>query len=72
MPNKKESETEAVTKEIAKETKYAKEELRKACVKLFGVTSSTFAGATTELPDGDYTVSEVKEHIKTWLEKEGK
>ena len=29
MPNKKESETEAVTKEIAKETKYAKEELRK-------------------------------------------
>ena len=56
MPNKKESETEAVTKEIAKETKYAKEELRKACVKLFGVTSSTFAGATADLPDGDYTV----------------
>lgn len=72
MPNKKESETEAVTKEIAKETKYAKEELCKACVKLFGVTSSTFAGATTDLPDGDYTVSEVKEHIKTWLEKEVK
>lgn len=68
MPDKKESETKAVTKEM----KYAKEELRKACVKLFGVTSSTFAGATADLPDGDYTVSEVKEHIKTWLEKEVK
>lgn len=68
MPDKKESETKAVTKEM----KYAKEELRKACVKLFGVTSSTFAGATADLPDGDYTVSEVKEHIKAWLEKEVK
>lgn len=66
MPNKKEPET------VTKEMKYTKEELGKACVKLFGVTSSTFSGATADLPDGDYTVAEVKEHIKTWLEKEVK
>lgn len=34
------------------------------------VTSSTFAGATADLPDGEYSIQEVHEHIKAWLEKE--
>lgn len=52
------------------EKKFSLDEIRKSCMKLFHVTSSTFAGATADLPDGEYSIQEVHEHIKAWLEKE--
>lgn len=39
------------------------------CVKLFGVTSSTFAGATIGKEDGYYTVSEMKGILDSWMKK---
>ena len=39
--------------------------LRKNCLALFGVTVSTFDGATHGL-DGEYTVEEIKEKINKW------
>lgn len=41
--------------------------LRKECLPLFGVTSSTFDGATMDMDaSGKYTVDAVKEHIAQW------
>lgn len=57
---------------VTKEEKFPLEELQKNCIELFGVTSSTFAGATHVLGDGEYTIAEVKKQINTWLSKEVK
>lgn len=46
--------------------------LRTNCTKLYGVTSSTFAGATASLSDGEYTITDMKDKIDTWLKKEVK
>lgn len=54
------------------ETKFPLGVLKQDCVKLFKVSSSTFAGATTQLPDGDYTIEEVRTVIDKWLKKEVK
>lgn len=44
------------------------EKLRRSCVKLFGVTPSTFDGATVGIPEGSkYTVGEMQAHIDNWL-----
>lgn len=45
--------------------------LRRSCVTLFGVTPSTFDGATVGLT-GSYTVDEIKATLKKWLDKEVK
>lgn len=45
--------------------------LREKCFKLFGVTISTFDGATYGL-DGKYTVEEMKKIIADWQKKEVK
>ena len=50
-------------------TKYTVERLRANCLKLFGVTTSTFAGATYGMT-GTYTVEEMKAHIEAWKKKE--
>lgn len=63
---------EPVVEKVTEEKKFQLDELRKNCMKLFHVTSSTFAGATTDLPDGEYSLQEVNKHIKAWLEKEVK
>lgn len=55
---------------VMEEKKFSLDEIRKSCMKLFHVTSSTFAGATADLLDGEYSIQEVQEHIKAWLEKE--
>lgn len=39
------------------------------CVKLFGVTSSTFTGATIGKENGEYTKSEMKSIIDAWMKK---
>jgi len=48
--------------------KFSIEKLAAGCRTLFGVSSSTFAGATAGMK-GDYTVAEMKEHIEKWLKK---
>lgn len=55
--------------EPKKEPVFSLERLARDSYKLFGVTPSTFAGATCELPkDKQYTVEKIKESIKKWLE----
>lgn len=48
--------------------KYTVEKLRLNCRKLFGVSTSTFAGATYGMT-GKYTVEEMKTHIEAWKKK---
>ncbi len=50
------------------ESKFSLEVLRANCMKLFKVSSSTFDGATNGLV-GDFTVNEIREKIKGWLEQ---
>lgn len=68
------NEEQAVTAPATKkaETKFPLEVLKNDCVKLYKVTSSTFAGATASLPDGEYTIEEVRTVIDKWLKKEVK
>ncbi len=58
----------AKTETSNEESKFSLEVLRINCVKLFKVSSSTFDGATKDL-NGDFTVNEIKEKIKGWLEQ---
>lgn len=58
------AETAATT-----EPKFSVARLREKCYALFGVTTSTFDGATYDL-DGEYTVDEMKEKIVKWQNKE--
>lgn len=55
----------------ANEIKFRIEELRSHCVALFGVTISTFDGATSGLT-GLYTKAAMKAHIDKWRKKEAK
>lgn len=68
------NEEQAVTAPAIKkaETKFPLDTLRRDCVKLYKITSSTFAGATASLPDGEYTIEEVRTVIDKWLKKEVK
>lgn len=65
MGKKEQAETVAT---VETKPKYSIEELRSNCVALFGVTSSTFDGATYGL-NGDYTVDEMKQVIEKWQKK---
>lgn len=51
--------------------KFTVERLREKCFTLFGVTTSTFDGATYGL-NGEYTVEEMKDKIAKWQNKEVK
>jgi len=42
--------------------------LRRDCLKLFGITVSTFDGATLDMTE-EFTVEEMRSHIKKWLNK---
>lgn len=55
----------------ATEPKFPVSRLREKCFVLFGVTTSTFDGATYGL-DGEYTVEEMKDKIAKWQNKEVK
>ena len=72
MANKEKSEAVEAT---ATAPKFTIEKLRSNCVALFGVTSSTFDGATHGL-NGEYTVDEMKNAIQKWqktaIKKEAK
>jgi hypothetical protein len=56
---------------VKSERKVPIEKLRRSCVKLFGVTPSTFDGATVGLT-GKYTIEEMQTTIDSWLKKEVK
>ncbi len=58
----------AKTETSNEESTFSLEVLRANCMKLFKVSSSTFDGATNGLV-GDFTVNEIKEKIKGWLEQ---
>ncbi len=51
--------------------KFTVAKLRENCRELFGITTSTFDGATYGLT-GKYTVDEMKARIKAWEKKEVK
>lgn len=52
--------------------KYQLSKLRDNAEKIFGVSACTFAGATAKLPDGMYTIPEIKSAIDKWQKKEAK
>lgn len=54
------------------ETKYTLEKLKEHSARLFGVSESTFIGATTGLMDKEYSISEIKNTIEKWKAKEAK
>ncbi len=58
------NENVATTQKIV----FSLERLRRDCAKLFGVTSSTFDGATRNLT-GDFTVEDVRKIIQAWQNK---
>lgn len=57
---------------VAAPTKFQLSKLRENSERLFGVSSSTFAGATAKLPDGEYTIEKIKATIQKWQNKEVK
>lgn len=68
-----EEELTAVAEEVAAqatEHKFSVEKLGAHCRKLFGVSASTYAGATAGMT-GEYTVAEMKAHIEEWGSKKG-
>lgn len=50
--------SKATTEQAA--AKFPLESLRKNCRAVFGVSSCVFAGATADLPDGEYTKEDIK------------
>lgn len=60
---------------VQTDPKFSIEKLRENCMTLFGVTTSTYDGATHGLK-GDFTVAEMKTAIEKWqntkIKKEAK
>ncbi len=54
-----------VTGKAESAPKFPIEKLKENCLNLFGVSTSTFVGATYGMV-GKYTVEEMKTHIETW------
>lgn len=67
----KATETTATENKSPEETKFPISVLRKNCVTLFKVTTSTFDGATYG-KNGEYTVGEMKNLIDSWGKEEVK
>ena len=66
MPTKK--KTVKTEETAATEPKFTIERLRANCLTLFGVTTSTFDGATYGL-SGEFTVEEIEKTIEKWKKK---
>lgn len=64
MSKTKETQTDA--------PKFSIDKLRENCKKLFGVSASTFAGATHNMEGKEFTVDEMKKIISDWQGKEVK
>lgn len=57
----------AAESSVKAEKKFAVAKLRANCVKLYGVTRSTFDGAMYGHNEDSYTIDEVKKIINVWL-----
>lgn len=66
------AKTNAAPADAVAAAKYQLSKLRDNSEKIFGVSSCTFAGATAKLPDGEYTIDEIKATIEKWQNKEVK
>ena len=66
IKNKEMEEKGAI--EQVKIKKYAIKKLQAHCQQLFGVSLSTFVGATYGMTE-EYTIEEMKTHIETWKKK---
>ena len=62
------NKTNAEKTNPAEKPKFPLDRLRRDCLKLFGVTTSTFDGATFKL-NGNFTVEDIKEKIDKWQKK---
>lgn len=60
---------ETTVEKAEKQPKFTIEKLRENCYAVFGITKSTFDGATFGL-DGEYTVEGMKTAIEKWQNKE--
>ena len=56
----------------SQEPKFTLGKLRENCKKIFGVTQSTFDGATYGIEGEEFTVAEIKKTIEEWKRKEVK
>ena len=79
MSDKTEIKTLAEQPVAKKASAFSLDALRKNCTELFGVTESTFVGATCKLKGKEYTVEAMQNIVKAWLDtpvfskkKEGK
>lgn len=75
MANRKEKTTGENTvvsggAEAKDEPKFTLENLGRHCRELFGVSTVTFAGATSGIEQKEYTVKEIKDIINKWCKKE--
>lgn len=59
----------ATAEKTEAQPKFTIEKLRENCYAVFGITKSTFDGATFGL-DGEFTVEEMKTAIEKWQNKE--
>lgn len=66
---KAEEKVSEVSDKTSEEKKFPYSVLKSQSVMLFGVTTSTFVGATVGMENGSYSVSEMKSKIKEWLNK---
>lgn len=64
-------ETPATVEKAEAKPKFSIEKLRQNCYAVFGVSQSTFDGATYGI-DGEFTVEEMKNAIEKWQNKEAK
>lgn len=73
MQEKIKKEPEAIASEKnLQEKRFSLKILKENCFSLFGVCTSTFFGATANIPDGEYSLSEIKNKINEWMKKEVK
>lgn len=66
MVQKKPAQKKVVQKATLR--KFPIKKLQENCMELFGVSTSTFAGATYSMA-GEYTIEEMRAHIEAWKKK---
>lgn len=69
--NAVEKKTVEKAQEKATVTRFKVENLRKKCMELFGVTTSTFDGAMYASKQTELSVDEARTIIQTWLHGKG-
>lgn len=72
MTKKKEETVQAAQETLQSSAPvFSIEKLRNNCMKLFGISVSTFDGVSHGL-NGEYTIAEMKKIIAAWQNKEAK